>query len=143
MQLTGKKALRLPDSLSENRFRTTVRIDRYTWTLFKKRTRALGLDTCMVVESLIKAWLFGTGGDIPQVKPMQINMTVNYKVSRPRRLPDIATLAAAETREIQDQVHGCKYLKVKGHYPGRVGFCTWLKQWIFGHECEGCYHSGQ
>jgi len=65
----------------------SFRCDSYLWGLFRDRCKNLGLSTCFVVESLIRAWVTGESQQVPQARPMVINFTCNYEVERPRRHP--------------------------------------------------------
>jgi len=74
------------------RVHASFRVDPYIWGLFKERCWNLGLSTCFTLEGLIRAWLTGEQVQVPQPRPLTVNMTVNYEVARPRRakeVPDI------------------------------------------------------
>jgi len=70
---------------SNARVKTTIRIDRQIWEEFKASTEAKDLSTCHVLEALISAWLYG-GSLVPGLaQPVQLNLTMQHIVSRPRR----------------------------------------------------------
>jgi len=71
---------------SNARVKTTIRIDRQIWEEFKTSTEAKDLSTCHVLEALISAWLYG-GSLVPGLaQPVQLNLTMQHVVARPRRM---------------------------------------------------------
>ena len=127
---------------SNSKIKTTVRFDAYLWDLFKKTVRARHLpSTCFVLETLMLAWITGERKDLPRARPVTVNMTVNYKVQRPRRLPAGVQIPGEDKSEYIEKLGACFRLIPKGEFPGRIGYCMWLKLWIHGFECESCLHS--
>lgn len=41
----------------QNSHRTTIRVEKDRWLLFKKRTHEMGLTSCFVLRSLMEKWL--------------------------------------------------------------------------------------
>jgi len=71
---------------SNARYKTTIRIRRDLWAEFMRDVAAKDLSTCHVLEALISAWLYG-GSLVPGLaQPVQLNLTMQHVVSRPRRM---------------------------------------------------------
>jgi len=68
-----------------NRKKTTIRIHSELWAEFLKDVAEKDLSTCHVLEALISAWLCG-GALVPGLaQPLQLNLTMQHVVARPRR----------------------------------------------------------
>jgi len=70
---------------SNRRHRTTIRIRSDLWAEFLKDVAEKDLSTCHVLEALVGAWLRG-GAMVPGLaQPLQLNLTMQHVVARPRR----------------------------------------------------------
>jgi len=68
-----------------HRHKTTIRIDPELWEEFKGEVTKKGLSTCLVLEGLINAWIYGASA-VPGIQtPMKVDLTINEVVSRRRR----------------------------------------------------------
>jgi len=68
------------------RVKTTIRIRKRLWEEFMASTHSKGLSTCHVLEALLSAWLYG-GALVPGLgQPLQLNLTMQHIVARPRRM---------------------------------------------------------
>lgn len=73
---------------SQGRVRTTIRVDAYLKELVEAQIRKVGIPSlCFLTENLWRSWLTGEMTLIPRARPVTVNMTVNYGVTRPRRYP--------------------------------------------------------
>jgi len=65
----------------------TIRIRPELWREFLADVRQKGITTCLVLEGLMTAYLYG-GKNVPGSKePTVVNITIPHVVKRPRRLP--------------------------------------------------------
>jgi len=70
---------------SNRRHKTTIRIRPDLWAEFLEDVAEKDLSTCHVLEALIGAWLRG-GAMVPGLaQPLQLNLTMQHVVARPRR----------------------------------------------------------
>jgi len=64
---------------------TTIRVDPELWEEFKDEVRKKSLSTCLVLEGLINAWIYGASA-VPGIQtPMKVDLVINEVVSRRRR----------------------------------------------------------
>jgi len=92
----------------------------------------------------MEAWIQGQKAEATLVRPVTVNLTMQHIVERPRRLGAAAPISETEDLAMYATKFGaCHRLEPRGLYPGRIGFCRWLHQWIQGHECATCIHSGE
>jgi len=72
----------------QKRHRTTVWLNRDLWQQFMEKAREHHLSTCLVLEALMSAYLYG-GSVVPgQDKPQVVNVTIEREETRPRRRED-------------------------------------------------------
>jgi len=72
----------------QKRHRTTVWLNRDLWQQFMEKAREHHLSTCLVLEALMSAYLYG-GSVVPgQDKPQVVNITIEREEMRPRRRED-------------------------------------------------------
>jgi len=72
----------------QKRHRTTVWLNRDLWQQFMEKAREHHLSTCLVLEALMSAYVYG-GSVVPgQDKPQVVNVTVEREEMRPRRRED-------------------------------------------------------
>jgi len=122
----------------------SFKADPELWSRLKQECKLRGVSICHVLEALMEAWIQGQKATATVIKPVTVNLTMQHVVERPRRkeswpgpelwedlTPYVARFGA------------CYRLEPRGLYPGRIGWCRWLKQWIQGHECATCIHSGE
>jgi len=70
---------------SNRKHKTTIRLNPELWAEFMRDVAAKDLSTCHVLEALISAWLHG-GAMVPGLaQPLQLNLTMQHVVARPRR----------------------------------------------------------
>jgi len=70
------------------RHKTTVWLNRDLWQQFMEKAGSHHLSTCLVLEALMSAYLYG-GSTVPgQTGPQVVNITVEREEMRPRRRED-------------------------------------------------------
>ena len=132
----------LPKSYSKRDFVASFKADPELWSRFKEECRFRGVSICHVLEALMEAWIQGQRATATVIKPVVVNLTMEHIVQRPRRVKRIAADPDAEAVATYIEGFGsCYRLRPGGQFPGRIGWCSWLKKWIHGHECPGCIHS--
>ena len=114
------------------------------WSRFKEECKARGVSICQVMDALMEAWIQGQKTTATVIKPVTVNLTMQHVVKRPRRIsPFPDDIGAENIAEYITRYGSCYRLEPQGLYPGRIGWCRWLKKWIQGHECATCIHSGE
>jgi len=72
----------------QKRVRSTVRVDGDLWQQFIAKTRSHHLSTCLALEGLMSAYVYG-GSQVPgQTGPQVVNVTIEREEMRPRRRED-------------------------------------------------------
>jgi len=134
----------LPKSYSKREFVASFKADPDLWSRFKGECAARGVSICHVLEALMEAWIQGQKVEATVVRPVVINLKMEHIVERPRRLGTIVPISEGEDLVMYVAKFGsCHRLEPRGLYPGRIGWCRWLKRWIMGFECATCIHSGE
>lgn len=137
--------LRVVDSTkpySNDKIKTTLRLDRATWDTFKDATHARGQSSCSVLESLMEAWILGSSQPQGRGAPITINMTFNYNVARPRREPRVEIKGGLDLGTLRKMLAACHRLVISDNLPGYVGFCPYVRRHLRAGGCEGCPHQG-
>jgi len=99
----------------QKRHRTTIWVNRDLWQEFMKKTRSHHLSTCLALEGLMSAYVYG-GSLVPgQTGPQVVNVTIEREEKRPRRR--------------EDEKYVRKKKKKTNHYD-RTGY------WYFDSELE-------
>jgi len=131
-------------SYSNRDFTASFKADPELWSRFKGDCKARGVSICHVLEALMEAWIQGQKAEATLVRPVTVNLTMQHVVERPRRKQTYESFIKSEDLAMYVAKFGaCYRLEPRGLYPGRIGWCRWLKQWIQGHECATCIHSGE
>ena len=129
---------------SKRTFAAGFKTDPELWSRFKWTCKARGVSICHVLEALMEAWIQGQKATATVIKPVTVNLTMQHVVERPRRISPWAGPGPAEDLTSYITKYGsCHRLEPRGLYPGRIGWCRWMKRWIHGHECAMCIHSGE
>ena len=139
-------SFRVPEELKgalTDRIKTTIRVDRYIWELFKNQCKRVGLSTCFVLENLMRAWTTGETREIPRARPVTIDMKVNYKVERPRRRAPQEIERGLQVQDLRRILGACHRLDIRTDQPGRIGYCYYHKKWLLPGACQGCRHQGE
>ena len=114
------------------------------WSAFKTECQLRGVHTCCVLEALMLAWIEGQKATATVIKPVVINLKMEHVVQRPRRKISYTPDPMAEIREkLRARFGVCYRLQPKGEFPGKIGWCPWLKRWIRGFECSTCMNQGE
>ena len=72
----------------QKRARSTIRVDVDLWQQFIRKTRSHHLSTCLALEGLMSAYVYG-GSVVPgQTGPQVVNVTIEREEMRPRRRED-------------------------------------------------------
>lgn len=122
----------------------SFKADPQIWSDFKAECKLRGAEICCVLEALMLAWIEGQRAEATVIKPVTVNMTLQHVVERPRRKPVMPSIPVDEyVGEYVERFGACYRLEPKGLFPGKIGFCRWLQQWIQGHECAMCIHTGE
>jgi len=132
-----------PTTHEENHYRatllrrkqTSIRVDPELWSRFKQACAERGTWTCPVLEALMEAWIQAQKVQATLIQPVHISLTMQHIVQRPRRL------AGYQGPEILEPV-GCRRLEHRDYFPGRLGWCGYIKRWIHVEECARCPRHG-
>ena len=131
-------------SYSNRVFSATFKTDPELWSRFKSECKFRGVSIGHVLEALMEAWIQGQKAQATVVKPVVVNLTMQHIVERPRRKMSRVEMEGWDRDRIRSLYPGvCWRLTIKGDFPGRIGFCTWIRKWIEGVECETCIFSGE
>lgn len=131
-------------SYSNRSFSASFKADPELWSRFKGECAQRGVSICHVLEALMEAWIQGQKAEATVVKPVVINLKMQHVVQRPRRAqPWPGPGSPEDLTPYVTRFGACYRLRPKGIFPGKIGFCGWVKKWIQGHECATCIHSGE
>ena len=134
----------LPKSYSKRDFVASFKADPELWSRFKEECKFRGVSICHVLEALMEAWIQGQRATATVIKPVVINLKMEHIVQRPRRKISYTPDPMAEIREKLRARYGvCYRLQPRGEFPGKIGWCVWLKRWIRGFECATCINQGE
>ena len=134
----------LPKSYSSRTFSASFKADPELWSRFKTECKLRGVSVCHVLEALMEAWIQGQKVESTLLKPVVINLKMEHIVQRPRRLGLAPIPAEVEMVEKLRARYGvCYRLQPRGEFPGKIGWCPWLKRWIRGLECSTCINQGE
>ena len=129
---------------STRTFVAAFKADPELWSRFKTECKIRGVSICHVLEALMEAWIQGQKATATVIKPVTINLKMEHVVQRPRRKlrfpEDIGTEIMEKLRALYDV---CYRLQPRGEWPGKIGWCPWLKRWIRGLECATCINQGE
>ena len=134
----------LPKSYSKRVFAASFKVDPELWSRFKGECRFRGVSICHVLEALMEAWIQGQKATATVIKPVVVNLKMEHVVERPRRLG--RGFRSHDGEDIAAYIRrfgACRRLRPTGQFPGKIGWCLWLKRWIYGHECATCLHTGE
>jgi len=134
----------IPKLYSKRRKECNFKGDPELWSRFKAECKARGVTICQVLETLMLAWIEAQRVESTVVRPVTVNLTMQHIVERPRRIGPLGAYVHTEDLAMYVAKFGsCRRLEPRGLYPGRIGWCSWLKRWIMGFECATCIHSGE
>jgi len=72
-------------TLRQRRKKTSIRVDPELWQKFREDLKKKGLSSCLVLDGLVSAWVYG-GAMVPgQGQPLKVDLTLEEHVSRRRR----------------------------------------------------------
>lgn len=72
----------------QKRVKTTIRVDAELWRAFMEKLQGHHLSTCLALEGLMSAYVYG-GSLVPgQTGPQVVNVTIEREEIRPRRRED-------------------------------------------------------
>ena len=129
---------------SKRYFTASFRADPEIWSRFKTECKIRSVSICHVLEALMEAWIQGQKAMATVIKPVVINLKMEHVVKRPRRMGSGPTPIGVEIMEKLRARYGCCYrLQPRGEWPGKIGWCPWLKKWIRGFECATCINQGE
>lgn len=122
----------------------SFRADPELWSRFKEECKFRGVSICHVLEALMEAWIQGQKATATVVKPVVVNLKMEHIVQRPRRSQRWPGFEPGEdVAEYIRRFGSCRRLRPSGQFLGKIGWCLWLKRWIYGHECATCLHTGE
>ena len=140
---TEVRGVRVPP-YSKRKGWASFKADPELWSRFKTECKLRGVSICHVLEALMEAWIQGQKATATVIKPVTINLKMEHIVQRPRRKlrfpEDIGTKIMEKLRA---RYGVCYRLQPRGEWPGKIGWCPWLKRWIRGHECATCINQGE
>jgi len=129
---------------SSRTFVASFKADPELWSRFKLECKVRGVSICHVLEALMEAWIQGQRATSTVIKPVVVNLKMQHIVKRPRRMaPHPLDQEAEDLARFIARFGACNRLKPRGTLPGYIGWCSWLKKNIMGHECATCVMSGQ
>ena len=95
-----------------------------------------GVHQCCVVEALLLAWIEGQRAEASVIKPVQVNMTLQHVVKRPRR--KVRELPPYEVARSKTWPPSCEHADNFMQCTKEVA-CLDLKDWISLEKCWRCY----
>ncbi len=129
---------------SKRYFTASFRADPELWSRFKTECKIRSVSICHVLEALMEAWVQGQKATATVVKPVVVNLKMEHIVERPRRLGrEFGSHQDEDITEYIRRFGSCHRLRPSGQFPGKIGWCRWVKRWIHGHECSMCLHTGE
>ena len=129
---------------SARSFPASFKADPEIWSRFKTECKLKGAHICCVLEALMLAWIEGQKATATVIKPVVVNLKLEHIVQRPRRKQRFPEDIGTEIREKLRARYGvCYRLQPRGEWPGKIGWCPWLKKWIRGFECATCINQGE
>jgi len=134
----------IPKLYSKRRKEGFFKVDPELWSRFKADCAGRGVSVCYVLETLMEGWLQAQKVNATIIQPVNMTINMQHVVERPRRISRFPEEGLAENvAEYIAKYGSCRRLEPRGLYPGRIGWCSWLKRWIMGFECSTCIHSGE
>ncbi len=98
------------------------------WLRFKELCAVQGVSICAVMEVLMQGWLEGQKVHATIIQPVNMSITMQHIVKRPRRMIEIAALSTV----------GCERLTHANWLPAHIGWCKKSEKWVRLEDCNYC-----
>lgn len=126
--MKGESNASLSFSYQKRDFQCNFKGNEKLWLQFKELCAVQGVSICAVMEVLMQGWLEGQKVRATIIQPVNMSITMQHIVKRPRRMVEITALSTV----------GCERLTHANWLPAHIGWCKSSEKWVRLEDCNYC-----